>query len=673
MFRTNLRLILWGALGSWAAAACAADPWQNCRIMPKSDQLLIRDGREITGDVYQIAWPATVERIEGQWLKVVDNGGYRVPAVSGWVSKDEVLKFDEAHAHYMESLRTADAPWVHWLVGICLEERNESETAQEEYLKSLSAAPGDTNAVRMAVRTAVEMNPNLLDPAIRLERLKATEAKSAEEAVAAAGQIQSLSEAAARSGIRRPHALFEQAEALHKAFRLKLAEERKNTRGIDEQIARAISEIDGGTSEDRDLFNKAEQIYRLTASVNPDDTQAGPHCWKGCMGRAELYLSRVAFLDLEAWSLIGLEPGSPGSFSGTAATSSANRLGATTMPIDLKMLDAFFKNWQDPKQRPAIASRAHAVCVCLAVEIQLLHSALKCFDEAVRLSPDLVEAYRDRGLAYLALARCEAILASIEEGDPDLHKQLANLDLEGALLPQKLDRALVDGRKHFNEVLDKLPVIKAKEALIATEKQDLANAVEDMAKNCVTAAVKHGGSDAKEQKKGEAAAQPPSSLMAVQEQLAQLRIDAAKLEDQLDQDEKKVKEDLSKANAALDESYAMLDKSEYLRQAEQSARTACGKGNFASAESLKVLAAIYASQCNFDRASFYQKLAVIFASEDERPQLLRTLHDYEKMDDLITEKAKAKTPPSPGGQGKGSKSSGGGQSGDGESGGGSSE
>jgi hypothetical protein len=640
--------------------------------MPKSNQLVLRDGQEISGDVYQIAWPATVEGIEGQWLKIVDHGGYRVPAIFGWVSKDEVLKFDEAHAHYTEVLRTADASWVHWLLGICLEEKKESETAQEEYLKSLSVAPGDIDTVRMAVKAAVEMNPNLLDAAIRLERLKAAEAKSSEEAVAAADQLQSLSEATDRSGIRRPHALFEQAEALHKAFRLKLAEERKKIHRIDEQIARANSEIDSGSSADKDLFNKAEQIYRLTASLNPEDTQVGPHRWKGSMGRAELYLSRVAFLDDEAWSLINFGGSSPKSFSATAATSSANRLDATTMPIDLKMLDSFSKNWQATKQSPEADNRAYAVCVCLAVEIRLLHAAVKCFDEVIGLSPDLVEAYRDRGLAYLSLARCEAILASIEEADPELHKQLASLDPEGALLPHKLDRALVDGRKRFNAVLEKLPDIKTKEAFIATEKQDLANAVEELAKNCITAAIKHGGPDAKEQKKGEAAAQPASSLPAVQEQLAQLRTDAAKLEDQLEQQEKKAKEELSKANAALDECYAVLDKSEYLQQAQRSARTACGKGNFASAESLKVLAAIYASQCNFDRASFYQKLAVIFASEDERPQLLRTMHDYEKMDDLIAEKAKPKTPTSPAGQGKGSKQSGGDSTGGDSSGGGSS-
>ena len=235
--------------------------------MPKSDQLLLRDGREITGDVYQIAWPAAVERIEGQWLWVADHGGYCVPPVSGWVSKDEVLKFNEAHAYYMESCRTADAPWVHWLVGICLEEKKESETAQEEYLEVPERCPGRHN---VPCGWRWQMNPNLLDAAVRLERLKAAEAKSAEEAVAAADRIQSLAEAAESSGIRRPQALFEQAEALHKAFRLKLAEERKKIHGIDEQIARADSEIDGGTREDRDLFNMADDIYQLTASADPD-------------------------------------------------------------------------------------------------------------------------------------------------------------------------------------------------------------------------------------------------------------------------------------------------------------------------------------------------------------------------------------------------------------------
>ncbi len=185
-----------------------------------------------------------------------------------------------------------------------------------------------------------------------------------------------------------------------------------------------------------------------------------------------------------------------------------------------------------------------------------------------------------------------------------------------------------------------------------------------MAKNCVTTAAKHGGPEGKEKREAEAAAQAKSNLLTAWEKIVQLRADAAKLAGQLSQEEEKAKENLLSASLTLDESDTMLQKSEYLQQAKRSARTACEKGNFASAESLKILAEIYASQCNFDRAEFYQKLAVIFGSEDERPQLLQTVHTYRAMDDLITEKAKAKTPPSPAGHGKGSQPSSGGPSGD---------
>ena len=65
-----------------------------------------------------------------------------------------------------------------------------------------------------------------------------------------------------------------------------------------------------------------------------------------------------------------------------------------------------------------------------------------------------------------------------------------------------------------------------------------------------------------------------------------------------------------------------------LVRARQSAQAACEKGNFAGAASLSILAAVYAAQGNFDRAEFYQKLAVIFATDVERPKILETLEDY---------------------------------------------
>ena len=55
------------------------------------------------------------------------------------------------------------------------------------------------------------------------------------------------------------------------------------------------------------------------------------------------------------------------------------------------------------------------------------------------------------------------------------------------------------------------------------------------------------------------------------------------------------------------------------------AEVACGKGNYAAADSLQILAEVYADQCNFDRAAFYQKLAVVFATEQEAHSFSRRM------------------------------------------------
>ncbi len=238
----------------------------------------------------------------------------------------------------------------------------------------------------------------------------------------------------------------------------------------------------------------------------------------------------------------------------------------------------------------------------------------------------------------------------------------------------------MEGRAQFDAALKSMQAAKAEKAEIAAQKQLITNATADLAKNYVTAAVKHAGLggkvqkrggaaikhtdvDAKRQEKGNAAAQPDVSLPTLRQQLQQLANDVSNLGKEFNDDDAKATAALNKATEALDDSYTMLDRSQYLRDALRSAQMACGKGNYATADSLQILAEIYADQCNFDRAEFYQKLAVVFASEQERTQLLQTYHDYDKMNTLITEKAKAKTPVSSGGQGKGSKSSGGDSSG----------
>lgn len=167
-------------------------------------------------------------------------------------------------------------------------------------------------------------------------------------------------------------------------------------------------------------------------------------------------------------------------------------------------------------------------------------------------------------------------------------------------------------------------------------------------------ALKGGDSAAKGQKKTGATGPDQTDLPMVEKKLQELRTDAAAAKRLVDRDEEKATRALAIANAELTASCTTLNKSENLQQAQRSARVACDKNNYADADSLNILATVYAGQCNFDRAVYYQKLAVIFASEDDRPAVMQALEQYRKMADLVTEKKKAKSPPSPAGQAKGS-------------------
>ena len=246
--------------------------------------------------------------------------------------------------------------------------------------------------------------------------------------------------------------LFEAGEALRKAFGLKVAEERKHPGEIERQIARVNAAKDGGTDEDRRLFKEAEDAHQRATSAYPACAATGPHCWRGHLGDAELHLSRAKTLQDEALSLIAADGAPPASAAPapkspknaratspappTAEAESAKDVDLSTAPIDLKLLNVFIKRIQ--KGGPAMTDRAHAVSLCLTAAVQSLHEAVRHFDKAIGLNPDLMEAYRDRGLGYYRLAQCEAILAAVQ--DPD-----------GKSTPQNLDRALVDGRKDFEK------------------------------------------------------------------------------------------------------------------------------------------------------------------------------------------------------------------------------
>ena len=240
-------------------------------------------------------------------------------------------------------------------------------------------------------------------------------------------------------------------------------------------------------------------------------------------------------------------------------------------PSNLKTLDVFIKRLQ--KQGSTLKNRADAACVCLAAAIESLHNAVAYFDKAVALSPDLLVAYRDRGLGYCRLAQCEAVLAAVQDSDPKSHAE-----------SKKLDHAWVDGRAHFHKAICQLVKAKEREAAIAAEKKDVASAEDAMAKNYIATAFKHDDSAAKGRKTTETTGPDQTDLPTVQKRLQQLRADAAAVKKLVGKEERKTRQALASANAELDASCIVLSNSAYLQQAKRSARIACEKSNFASAK-----------------------------------------------------------------------------------------
>jgi hypothetical protein len=196
----------------------------------------------------------------------------------------------------------------------------------------------------------------------------------------------------------------------------------------------------------------------------------------------------------------------------------------------------------------------------------------------------------------------------------------------------------VEGRKQFNEAVDELVRAQEKKTEVSREKKDVSEAETELAKRALSAA---------------------TDLAATCNKLRQLREQAAKLSQEIESaHEKQTEEDLRHAKTRLAASTDTLERSENLQRARESARVACEKGDYTNGGSLQLLAAIYANQCNFDRAEYYQKLAVIFAAEDERPRMMTTLDDYRQRGEFVLTKKQAKTPPAPAGQSKGAKGSG---------------
>jgi hypothetical protein len=138
----------------------AVDPWGGAQVLPKSSQTRLRgEPQRVTerdaGSVLQIAWPAAVEKIDGNWLFLRDQGGYSAPPVCGWVRKEEMLRLSEDEPvarggpvqHYTEKIQENPTPeelaTLYWLRGIYWEYRQERDVAIRDYCSAIKLASGN--------------------------------------------------------------------------------------------------------------------------------------------------------------------------------------------------------------------------------------------------------------------------------------------------------------------------------------------------------------------------------------------------------------------------------------------------------------------------------------------------------------------------------------------------
>jgi tetratricopeptide (TPR) repeat protein len=225
---------------STMASGAGHDPWMNSKILPKSADVRLMVGASVVGGVHDIAWPATVERREGQWLWISDKSGLSNPAAEGWLSTDDVIKLEQAPSYYGSLLQKGEAAWIYWLRGIYWEEKSELPMAIGDYQQASSR------------------DPSLADVHLRLGRSNS----KIKEVVAGRPWEEHFKRASAlRSNSAQIY--YEWGDALRAAY---------------EPVEKP--------EEKEDCFSDAEKHFATAR-------QANPSCHRSHLGWAELLLSRA--------------------------------------------------------------------------------------------------------------------------------------------------------------------------------------------------------------------------------------------------------------------------------------------------------------------------------------------------------------------------------------------
>jgi hypothetical protein len=456
MARNRLALIVCVVVGLSADHLWAADQWKSAQALPKDPGTLVlrgnatRPGNEVVGNAYQIAWPARIQKIIGQWVLIGDTGGYSVPPIKGWVRKDDLIcirddgeSSGEDPSQFISSkmLETTDPAALAgllWLRGLYWESQQETQVAARDYAAAIRCAFGQSFDATGTVGSVVELYrpeqgaegaqdaanrfPGLADVYLRLARLSAKNAESGQSAVAelnpgnipasisqhwktyfaCADALFRMRSAAAGTPMRVPALDTDWADALAADYQRLIAaksasEKRVKTSMISHRMQTrdttpaAPSATDASNEIDA-VGNQADALYKNALTANPSWSSA-------LMGRGKLLMTKAKALS----NAKGAKP---------TADSQALMMEAAqqyTLAIQL-----------EPKSRQAFRGRAEAY-QSLAGHPQMKKRYMercRCLSQAAQSADTASQLGRDRDPA------CLELLAQVIESEGEIYNEL---------------------------------------------------------------------------------------------------------------------------------------------------------------------------------------------------------------------------------------------------------
>jgi hypothetical protein len=438
------------------ASLWAADPWRSAQALPKDAGKLElrgnekRPGSEVAGNAFQIAWPARVQKIDGQWILIGDTGGYTVPPIKGWVRKDEMICIrddgettgEDASQYYSNKMLETTDPTVMagllWLRGLYWESQQETQIAARDYSAAIRSAFGQSVDPSATVSSVIElyrpeqgaegaqeaMNrfPGLADVYLRLARLSAKNVETGRTTVAELNpaSIQSsvsqhwktyfacaealfrMRSSAAGTPSRVPALDTDWADALAADYERLVAERPASDKRIKTSMTAHRTPAGDAKTADASATNSSNEIEAVAAQADTmyrNALAANPSWSNALLGRGKLLMAK-------AHSLSSAKGTKPSADSQALMVEAAQQY---TLAIQL-----------EPKSRQAFRGRAEAYQTLAGHPLmrKRYSERCRCLSQAAQSADTASQLGRDRDPS------CLELLAQVIESEGEIYNEL---------------------------------------------------------------------------------------------------------------------------------------------------------------------------------------------------------------------------------------------------------